>query len=173
MLPTIFQNKQYDEIMYDLVNPLKTKEISVKDLGNLEEYILTDEQISQEKCTLFVQQINKIISSKIKEFESTLTPEECTTILLDLYQKKGIDLTTLIEWGFHCPCYIGAILNFVSKDLKEEDYMHIYRLISEDISDLLIWVYDLETKGIPIPLTEDKKYLREKYAIEEPLTRKK
>ena len=51
--------------------------------------------------------------------------------------------------------------------------MHIYRLISEDISDLLIWVYDLETKGIPIPLTEDKKYLREKYAIEEPLTRKK
>ena len=34
MLPTIFQNKQYDEIMYDLVNPLKTKEMSVKDLGN-------------------------------------------------------------------------------------------------------------------------------------------
>lgn len=65
MLPTIFQNKQYDEIMYDLVNPFKTKEMSLKDLGGLEEYILTDDQIPKEKCILFVQQINKIISSKM------------------------------------------------------------------------------------------------------------
>ena len=173
MLPTIFQNKQYDEIMYDLVNPFKTKEMSLKDLGGLEEYILTDDQIPKEKCILFVQQINKIISSKIKYFERTLTPEECTSILLTLYQKKGIDLSTLIEWAFHCPCYIGTILNAVSKDLNDKDYMQIYCLISEDISDLLIAVYDLETKGTPISIAEDKKYLHEKYAIEEPYALKK